>query len=223
MTSIKKSIIVFAPHPDDETFGCGGTIAKNIDQDNEVFVVILTDGANKTKNSAADNSYSNLREEETRKAMGALGVSLKNLFFLHFEDGKLGENIKEAEVKVAEIIERVQPTEIYFSHKNDGHPDHKAAALILQNCLEKNSSITAYQYSISQKLGRLTPIIDRSLNVFSHKLLVVDISKYLDKKALAMAEYKSQISINEGQQKPVVKNYKRFLKEQEVFTPFIAN
>ena len=40
----KKTVIVFAPHPDDETWGCGGSIAKKISEGFEVIVVILTDG-----------------------------------------------------------------------------------------------------------------------------------------------------------------------------------
>lgn len=39
-----KRLLVFAPHPDDEILGCGGTIIKNIQQGNEVYVCVVTRG-----------------------------------------------------------------------------------------------------------------------------------------------------------------------------------
>ena len=41
---MNERIIVFAPHPDDETFGCGGLIPKRLSENYEVSVVVLTDG-----------------------------------------------------------------------------------------------------------------------------------------------------------------------------------
>ena len=37
-------ILVIAAHPDDETLGAGGTIAKHIENDDDVMIIILTDG-----------------------------------------------------------------------------------------------------------------------------------------------------------------------------------
>lgn len=42
---MNKRIIVFAPHPDHETLGCAGTIAKRLNEGYEVLLVVLTDGA----------------------------------------------------------------------------------------------------------------------------------------------------------------------------------
>jgi len=41
---MKKKIVVFAPHPDDETWGCGGTIAKKLREGYEILIVVMTDG-----------------------------------------------------------------------------------------------------------------------------------------------------------------------------------
>jgi len=40
---MNKKLVVFAPHPDDETLGCGGTIAKRVREKWEVLIVIMTD------------------------------------------------------------------------------------------------------------------------------------------------------------------------------------
>ncbi|MEM2914808.1 MAG: PIG-L family deacetylase, partial [Candidatus Bathyarchaeia archaeon] len=41
---MNKKVLIFAPHPDDETFGCGGTIAKRVSEGYEVFIIVMTDG-----------------------------------------------------------------------------------------------------------------------------------------------------------------------------------
>lgn len=45
-SSLKERVVVFAPHPDDETLACGGTIAKSVHQGDDVYIVIMTDGRN---------------------------------------------------------------------------------------------------------------------------------------------------------------------------------
>ena len=39
-----ENIIVFAPHPDDDIIGCGGSIARQLQQGNKVSIVYLTSG-----------------------------------------------------------------------------------------------------------------------------------------------------------------------------------
>lgn len=89
-----KTVIVFAPHPDDETMGCGGTIAKKISEGFEVIIVSLTDGRHAFSKVLGINVNPNpedvkrLRREELIKAATILGVSITNLFFLDYEDNK---------------------------------------------------------------------------------------------------------------------------------------
>jgi hypothetical protein len=43
---LAKSAVIFAPHPDDETLGCGGTMLKKISADAEITLCFLTNGEN---------------------------------------------------------------------------------------------------------------------------------------------------------------------------------
>ena len=219
---------MFSPHPDDETLGCGGTIAKKIDEGYEVLIVIMTDGRyafSKVLGIDSDPTPEELKEmrkKEVERAANILGVPEKNLFFLDFEDGTLECNKKEAEKKITEILRKNPPTEIYFTYEKDANPDHRETNRILRKVINKMGlSATKYQYSISQTyLTRFGPMIDSFLNFFKRNRVCVDISKFLHLKEAALREFKSQIAmISSKQKKPIVSSQKikRHLKNREVF------
>ncbi len=220
-----KKIIVFAPHPDDETFGCGGTIAKKINQGYEVLIVIMTDGRYAFEKVLGINSdpspdyLKEIRKEEVIRAMKVLGVPRENIIFLNFEDGKLNDFKREAEEKVMEILIKNPPEEVYFPTHKDAHPDHQATYQIVKNALRRlDIPVTQYQYSIGQKYGRIGPLIDLFISFFKHNMYVVDISEFLLKKRIAIEEFKSEITlISPRQKRPLVTDIKKFLKSKETF------
>jgi LmbE family N-acetylglucosaminyl deacetylase len=116
-----KRIIVFAPHPDDESIGCGGSIVKHARNGSGVTVVFFTSG----KES---------REVEAREAANILGVS--SIEFLRFEDGFLSYS-REAAEKVARIFGEVKPDLVYMPHEFEGDLDHLNAFTIVSEVLKK--------------------------------------------------------------------------------------
>lgn len=100
---IKSSdrILVFAPHPDDESLGAGGLIARAVEKNATVMVVMVTDGSSSHTTSGYSNlkahinvtgniSLPELRHTETLNALKNLGVSEKNVVFLGYPDVGLG-------------------------------------------------------------------------------------------------------------------------------------
>jgi LmbE family N-acetylglucosaminyl deacetylase len=194
-----KKIIVFAPHPDDETFGCGGTIAKKIAEGYEVLIVVMTDGRFLLQNGSGTDSrltpeqIKEIRRIEVLRATKILGVPEKNVIFLDFVDGTLKENEKAAEEKIIMILKKFLPSEVYFPYEKDQHPDHKATNRIVRKVFEKfNLTPTMYGYSIAQKFARVGPLIESFLNFFNRKIVYVDISKFLSLKREAVKEFKIQ-------------------------------
>jgi LmbE family N-acetylglucosaminyl deacetylase len=220
-----KTVIVFAPHPDDETLGCGGTIAKRIRQGYEVLVVIMTDGRYAFKDildihfDPTPEELKQIRKEEVKRATKILGVPEENLIFLDFVDGTLKDNEKKAEEKVTEILSEQQPVEIYFPYKNDGHPDHQVTYRIVKNSIRKLAiSASAYQYSITPQYARVGPIIDRLLRHFKNHMVYVDISMFLPMKEAALQEFESELTtVSCNHRKSVINGVKRFLNSKEVF------
>src|SRR5437762_25173 len=74
-------LLVLAPHPDDESLGCGGLIAEACGRGQDVHVVILTDGTGSHPNSRAwpRHRLKALREAEAREAVAALGLPPERL------------------------------------------------------------------------------------------------------------------------------------------------
>ncbi|MGQ9539366.1 MAG: PIG-L deacetylase family protein [Candidatus Bathycorpusculaceae bacterium] len=222
---MKKKVLVFAPHPDDETWGCGGTIAKRISEGYDVLIVVMTDGRYAflkilgIEKDPTPEELKEIRKEEVKKATRILGVPEENLIFLDFVDGTLQENIEEAERMVTSILQEHKPVEVYFPYKNDCHPDHQAAYKIVKKSLAKLGLQTReYQYSIMHKYARLGPIIDRALSFFKHNMIKVDISAFLSTKEKAVHEFKSELkTISKEQSNPLTKNVKKYLKKEELF------
>ncbi|MEM4249728.1 MAG: PIG-L deacetylase family protein [Candidatus Nitrosotenuis sp.] len=79
-----SKILVISAHPDDETLGLGGTIALNVKNKNDVFVLVFTDGQ-----YGRDDSKRGIlkRRNQAKKACTILGV--KNVKFLNYKDQRL--------------------------------------------------------------------------------------------------------------------------------------
>jgi LmbE family N-acetylglucosaminyl deacetylase len=222
---MKNKIVVFSPHPDDETLGCGGTVAKKLSEGYEAVVVHMTDGRHafsklfNIDSEPTPDELKEIRKEEARKAARVLGLHEENLYFLDFEDGRLKQKQAEAQQQVIEILRKNLPVEAYLPSEKDINPDHPATSKIAKSSINKlGLSTLKYEYSIIQRYSRIGPRMDTFLDFFKHNLIHVDISKFLPLKEAAIKEYKSQITIvSSRQERPVLENIKRFLRSKETF------
>jgi LmbE family N-acetylglucosaminyl deacetylase len=222
---MKSKIIVFAPHPDDETLGCGGTIARRVGEGYEAVIVVLTDGRNALLTSfglqsdPTPSELKEIREAEVKKALGILGVKEDSLFFLGFEDRTLSQNARQAKENVSKILSRNTPAEVYFTYEKDFNMDHRVTSRIVRDSIEELGLHTSgRQYSIEQRHTRLDTFLGSRFNPFRDGMIRVDISKFLPLKKKALEEFKSQTEIlSHMQPRPVVENIERFLKNEESF------
>jgi LmbE family N-acetylglucosaminyl deacetylase len=214
---ISMTIIVFSPHPDDETLACGGTIAGKTAAGERVYVVVMTDGRNSHTNMGIDENPSPseviaMRREECSKATSILGVRGSDLTFLGFEDARLYKAMAEAQRMVVQLLEELKPDEVFIPSKKEFHRDHVSTNLIVSRAVEKLVSKPAiYEYTVISK---------HEPKVAEKRVFEVDISKNLEKKREAIKVYKSQIEIISPKQKrPVVNSHLllRFLGDKEVF------
>jgi LmbE family N-acetylglucosaminyl deacetylase len=183
-------MIVFAPHPDDETLACGGTIVKKIEEGFDVYVVVMTDGRHShdvTLGLAepSPETIAEIRETEFKEATRVLGVNPSNLILLGFEDGKLREHMSEARERTVRILHEVRPVEIYVPHRDDANKDHRTTYEIVDGSVrEAHLRSKTYEYSVWN--GKIP---HAELKVF-----VMDIHGELRRKMEAISKYKSQIS-----------------------------
>jgi LmbE family N-acetylglucosaminyl deacetylase len=209
-------MIVFAPHPDDETLACGGTIVKKIGEGFDVYVVVMTDGRHShdvTLGLAepSPQTIAKIRATEFKEATRVLGVNPSNLILLGFEDGKLREHMSEARERTVRILHEVRPVEIYVPHRDDANEDHRTTHEIVAGSVrEAHLRSKTYEYSVwNGKVPR------PELKVF-----VMDIHGELRRKMEAISKYKSQISKYFPKQEKAVLSkefVKMFSSETETF------
>jgi len=119
-----KRVVAFAPHPDDETLGCGGTLALLAARGTEVYVVLATNGEAGWGGHISALELGERRRSEAREACTALCV--KAPMFLDYKDGSLWEALPELTLELDRIITEIQPEAIFIPWLHDGHPDHEA-------------------------------------------------------------------------------------------------
>src|SRR5438552_3997191 len=89
---MKQEVLVVAPHPDDETFGCGGTIKWLTKDGNHVDVAFMTRGelGSELEGHANRQALEQVAQERTREAEEACGIlGVRRLVFLDGKDGQL--------------------------------------------------------------------------------------------------------------------------------------
>ena len=123
------SLLVFAPHMDDESLGCGLLLAGHLAKE-RVHVVFVTDGshspAQATQSPDQARELVGVRMREARAATAVLGVPAANVQFMDLEDGTLQRRALELRAALVEQVRRVLPRFVFVPFRYDRHPDHLA-------------------------------------------------------------------------------------------------
>jgi LmbE family N-acetylglucosaminyl deacetylase len=209
---LRQTAIVFSPHPDDESLGCGGTVMKKMRAGASVTLVHMTDGGGSTDLIPREELVA-MRKQECLDAAQALGVS--NTIFLEFEDGKLWDNVSPATDRVAQILEKVQPKQVFVPYRHEPMKqaaDHVAATTIVLAALARvGRPATVWEYPIWAWLhwpwvGMRQPgplmrtkhiLWNSGFMLFGARAFLdwrrsVNVSDLLEQKCMAIAQHRSQ-------------------------------
>lgn len=141
-----QRVLVFSPHPDDETIGIGGYIAQSIRNGADVRIVLVTNGNYRHQEA--------IRYAEFKKATGILGVPETSLVFLNFSDHSLrtiNQTVLEAVLRIQ--IDQFHPDITIYPHPKDYNPDHAAIGKAVTAILESGQyNVTAYEYLVHYEL-----------------------------------------------------------------------
>ena len=114
-----RSVLVLAPHPDDEVFGCGGAIVQHVKNGHPVCVLILTDGALYAE--------PDVRQRESMAAAQILGYGTPE--FWGFPDGGLQYSDALAQ-RLADRIAQLGADLVYAPSPWEVHPDHRQTQML---------------------------------------------------------------------------------------------
>jgi LmbE family N-acetylglucosaminyl deacetylase len=125
-TSGARGVLIVAPHPDDEVFGCGGTAALYAQAGIPVRALILTDGG-LWGVPPEGQSIVAARQAEARAAAAVLGCEPP--IFETFADRSLDAGEATAHL-LAQHVRRLRADVVMAPSPWEIHPDHRAAALL---------------------------------------------------------------------------------------------
>jgi len=189
----EDTVIVIAPHMDDEILGCGGTLRKHVLSGAYVTVVYMTDGRRggdhefyrcESSQEAMKNFQSALvkeRKKEARRAAEIIGI--QEQIFLDHCDGCLQVSHRTIDQLRAVLLEK-KPEIIYLPSILDIHPDHRATNKILYAAI-KNSYGAKDIFPICREYEVWTPLLANR---------IIDISDVVDTKHKAIEQFSSQMA-----------------------------
>lgn len=184
--------LILAPHPDDESLGCGGLIAAACSVGIAPIVVVLTDGAASHPGSALfpPARLRELREAEVRAATSSLGLPSGNLRLLGFADTKLPSTGIVFSKIVNYLIDLAKAEFcglVIAPWAGDPHCDHEAAADIA-DAVVMGTSMRLLSYPVWGWLRQSTDMVDEH----RENGWRLNISAQAAMKRRAIASHKSQ-------------------------------
>lgn len=185
------TVLVIAPHADDETLGMGGTIARFVREGKRVTVAVLTGPGIEPHPLWPASMWDEIRAEAAQ-AMRVLGVS--DLLFENLPAACLDDTpVHLVNRTVSDVIAKVQPEELYIPYLHDLHKDHFAlsyAALVHSRAyLEQGQRIKLLAMYETPTETHLFP---GSLYPAFAPNMWIDVSDTLEKKLEAWGCYQSQ-------------------------------
>ncbi len=183
-----KDIVVIAPHADDETLGCGGTLLRHKQLGDRIHWVLIT---SMNKDSGYSSQQIKTRNDQIASVKAEYGFSTFNN--LGFSPSKLDATpLSEVINSLRSVFEQIRPHTVYTPFEGDAHTDHMVTFKAVNACVKsfRSSSVSrvlAYE-TISETDSNLSTIGGSFRpNVFC------DIGNHLDRKMRIMNIYESEL------------------------------
>ena len=196
-------IVIFAPHPDDEIYGCGGSILKWMDESHSVYIVYVTDNRafvwwGKKKNQLIEElakDYINLNEDEigriglekAKQVAKAFGFLDSNVHLFQFHDQDAINQIEKGIELSKEIIRDAD--RIVIPSDNNRHPDHQATHFMVKKAAKELSLYNVEFYVYALFVINKAPM---------EKQIKVKMSQYREKIYNLMKGYKTQLCLKDS-------------------------
>lgn len=166
-----RRAVVLAAHPDDESLGCGGTLAQLADAGAELSAVFVTDGDATRGSARGPATTGRARRLEAEAACRVLGVGTSS--FLGVPDGEVGAHVDAVAGAITAAVTRASPEALLLPWFLDGHPDHQALSAALGRAkVPAHLEVWAYETWTPLPANR-----------------IVDVSAVIDRKRRALAAH----------------------------------
>jgi LmbE family N-acetylglucosaminyl deacetylase len=156
-----KRVVVVAPHPDDESLGCAGTMALLVEDGATVTTLTASDGEATKGSSLPPAEIGRTRRAEAQRAAAAVGAESR---FLGLPDGGLAEHPHELASGLRKAITELEPEAVFAPWLLDGGSDHRAVSAALADVVAGDGpEVWGYEVwtaLVPNRIVEITPVID---------------------------------------------------------------
>ncbi len=200
--SASRTALVLAPHPDDETLGCGGVILRKRAAGTAVTIVMVTDGRHSHRSAViSPDALAARRREELREAARRLHVEPDAIRWIGIEDGTVAADEDRLVAVVEQLLAELSPDELYATSADEPHPDHAAVGRAARRAAVSVPGLAVLEYPIwlwgawplrpGHRIGSLWGAAQR---VLGRSAVVVRTDGYLNEKLHALEAHRSQLT-----------------------------
>ncbi len=181
-----KTVLVVAPHLDDEVLGCGGVIARHVSQGDKVYVCFV---AHRVYDHVYDAAKMEVEKEHAMKAKKVLGYHESS--FLNLQDERLDNCIQDIIIPLEKYVMKVRPQAVYSPFCNDNNQDHQAVAKAVQVVLRPVAAPFVQRWLMFETPSSTEQAPPAGILGFQGNVYY-DISDYLDIKLKALTSYETE-------------------------------
>lgn len=138
---MNETVLILAPHTDDGELGCGGTIARFLEEGKNIYYVAFST----CKNSVPKGFPEDRLEKELLRAMSSYGIDKEHLFILDYpvrEFTSHRQDILDDMIKIGNIL---NPDYVFAPSLNDVHQDHH---VIAEEAIRAFKKTTLFAYEV---------------------------------------------------------------------------
>ena len=184
-------LVVLAPHPDDESLGCGALLRAAAIAGRSVAVVVVTDGCRSHPSSPSvdADALARLRALEVRAALTALhpGMALIELGYRDCAAPAAPAAVAVAARAIAGVVDATGATSLVAAWGGDPHRDHVATAALARQVRALRPGLRLWSYPI---WGRFAP----AQAAAPRRILCFDAGPHRAAKTAAIACHRSQMT-----------------------------
>lgn len=174
----ENRVLFLAPHTDDVELGCGGTIARYIEEGLKIYIAVFSTAEESLPEGLAKDT---LRNEFLNSTNGLLKIPLEQLFIHNYPVRKLSYHRQDVLEDLVRIKRTIQPNMVFVPSGNDMHQDHQT---LHNEALRAFKEVTMFGYELPWN----------HIN-FSAQAFIVLKEHHIKKKWEMMQQYKTQLDL----------------------------
>src|SRR5271165_5210063 len=184
---MSQRILAVAPHPDDETLGCGGTLLRMSEQGEELAWLIVT-GISEDQGFPVQR----VRERDAEIARVVKTIGFRKVFNLGLPAARL-DRIPMADLieKFSEVFKAFAPHQVFLPYRSDVHTDHREVFDAGSACVKW------FRYPSIQRVLAYETLSETELTLDPREVFqpnyFVNVSQFLERKIELMSIYRSEL------------------------------